>query len=611
MLNEEQKKAISILTKPLLVVAGAGTGKTNLITNKIKFLNQQLDIDPERILAITFTNKAAKEMKTRIEDGAIKFPYILTFHSFALKILKSHFEEAGLNKNFTIYDEKDQISVVKNVLKEINIEIKKEPKRILNEISLFKEGKIKTLPEDTSKVFKKYQETLYMSNAIDFDDIIILANQVLQENPEINQLWKDAFDYILVDEFQDTNKPQIELLKKIYNEKAGNLTVVGDPNQCIYSWRGSEISNILKFEIHFPGCEIIKLQQNYRSTQKIVEVANKIVEGKIPEKFLPMLVSNKYEGKYPTIKIFKSDTEEAKRIAATVQYLKENRGYSYRDFAVLVRNSNITDEIEKEFIKQKIPYDVHGKYNFTEKSEIKLILSYIKLALNPEDEIAFKYCINTPSRNIGEKTVEFIKENYKENWIETIKNNMDKFKEKQRKQIDQFLKIIEQIKIDIENKNKKIIDNVIKLIDIKNYLEKKYKDKKTVTKKINNINLLKQLIEEKQFEIQEFIETITLSSGQDDISKEDTVKIITIHSAKGLQFPVVFIPALEKGIFPSSEEEIDEERRVLYTAITRAEDLVFISAAKYRKGFDKVIKPSSISPFIKEVLKTIPKKSKV
>ncbi len=607
-LNEEQQTALSILTTPLLVIAGAGTGKTNLITQKIKFLNEKLDIPAERILAITFTNKAANEMKKRVEKGNKKFPYILTFHSFALKILKSHFTEAGLNKGFTIYDEKDQINLIKDIIKENEIKTKKDIRKILNEISLFKEGKIDILPKDTKEIFTYYKENLYMNNAVDFDDIIILTNQVFEENPDIKQLWKDSFDYILVDEFQDTNKPQLSLLKHIYNEKAGNLTVVGDPNQCIYSWRGSEISNILNFESHFPGCKILKLEQNYRSTKKIIEVANKLIEGKIPEKFLPKLVSNKYEGKYPVIRIFKSDTEEAKKISSAIISLKESKDFRYKDFAILVRNNNLTYEIERQFIKNKIPYDVHGKYNFTEKSEIKLILSYIKIAVNPKDEIAFKYCINTPSRNIGKKTLEMLKENYKDNWIKTLKENIDKLKDKQKENILQFLKIIEKIKEDIENKNEKIVENVFNLINMKDFLEKKYKDKKTVTKKINNIKLLQNLLKEKDFDVQEFIETIILSSGQDTITDEDRVKIITIHSAKGLEFPVVFIPALENGVLPSSISEIEEERRVLYTAITRAKDLVFISAVKFRKGFDGIIKPTSLSIFLKELVRAIPTK---
>ncbi|WP_029523673.1 ATP-dependent helicase, partial [Persephonella sp. KM09-Lau-8] len=599
-LTQAQQKAVTHLSTPLLVIAGAGTGKTKTITEKIKYLRKDFGIPPERILAITFTNKAAKEMKKRVEEGET-FPYIKTFHSFALTILKTHPEEAFNGENFSILDEKDQLEIIRQILKEKSIEI--EPRKVLNEISLFKENKKETDPQ-IEEIFVEYQERLLMSNSLDFDDIIIKANELLEEHEEIRNFWKESFDYILVDEFQDTNKNQLRLIKNIYKEPF--ITAVGDPNQCIYSWRGSEIKNILEFKKHFPGAQIIKLENNFRSTKKILHMSNVLLEGTIPEEMLPVLKSNREEGKLPVLKIFKSDTEESKAIAKKIKDLLST--YSPSDIAVLVRKNNLIPEIEKRLLEEKLPYKTAGKIKFSEKSEIKLILSYIRAVLNKKDEAAFFYCINRPARGIGKKTQEKIKNSFEKNWIYTAQKIAQTLPDKQQKAVKNFIKILETIEKEIETESANLIEKITELIDLKNYLIEKYKSKQVVGKKLKNIQILSEMLKENK-SLEDFMEMLYLESGQDQIDKEH-ITIATIHSAKGLEFPVVFIPALEEGILPSGTD-IHEELRVLYVAITRAKDLLFLSAAKYRKGFDGIPQKTKPSRFLKNITKVYKTKSLV
>jgi len=591
-LTQAQKEAVMHISTPLLVVAGAGTGKTKTITEKIKYLRKEFGVPPERILAITFTNKAAKEMKERVENGET-FPYVKTFHSFALTILKTHPEEAFNGESFSILDEKDQIKLIKEILKEKSI--KAEPKKVLNDIFLFKEQK-KELEPEIEEIFVEYQERLLMSNSLDFDDIIIKANELLEENEKIRDFWKENFDYILIDEFQDTNKNQLRLVKNIY--KKPFITAVGDPNQCIYSWRGSEIKNILKFDKHFPGARVIKLEENFRSTQKILLMSNALLEGSTPEKLLPVLKSQREEGKLPVLKIFKSDTEEAKAIARKIKDLLGE--YSPSDIAILVRKSSQIPEIEKRLLEEKIPYKTAGKTKFLERSEVKIVLSYIRAALNKKDKSAFFYCINKPARGIGKKTQEEIKNSFEKDWTHTAKKVGKNLPEKQRKAIESFLQILEIIEKEIKNNPKNLIEKIAEVISLKEYLENKYESKQVLGKKLKNIKILTEMLKESE-NLEEFIETLYLESGQDQIDKKH-ITIATIHSAKGLEFPVVFIPSLEERILPSGKD-LKEELRVLYVAMTRAKDLLFLFASKYRKGFDGIPQKTKPSRFLKKITK--------
>ncbi len=590
-LTQAQKEAVVQISNPLLVVAGAGTGKTKTITEKIKYLRREFGIPPEKILAITFTNKAAKEMKKRVEVGET-FPYIKTFHSFALTILKTHPEEAFNGENFSILDEKDQLEIIRQIVREKSIEA--EPKKVLNEISLFKENK-KELDPQIEEIFVEYQERLLMSNNLDFDDIIIKANELLEEHEEIGIFWRENFDYILVDEFQDTNKNQLRLIKNIYRKPF--ITAVGDPNQCIYSWRGSEIRNILEFEKHFPGARVIKLEENFRSTQKILLISNALLEGSIPEKLLPVLKSQREEGKMPVLKIFKSDTEEAKAIARKIKNLLCE--YSPSDIAILVRKSSQIPEIEKRLLEEKIPYKTAGKTKFLERSEVKLVLSYIRAVLNKKDESAFFYCINRPARGIGKKTQEEIRKSFEKNWILTAKKVGEKLPEKQKKALNGFIKILEDVEREIKINPSGVIERIFEITGLKKYLESKYKSKQVAGKKIRNIQIMSEMLKESSLE--DFMEMLYLESGQDQIEKS-SITVATIHSAKGLEFPVVFIPSLEEGVLPSGED-LKEELRVLYVAMTRAKDLLFLSASKYRKGFDGIPQKTKPSRFLKKITK--------
>ena len=587
MLNQKQKEAVEYFSSNLLVIAGAGTGKTTVITEKVKFLIEQIGINPNSILAITFTNKAANEMKYRIFKAiGRKLDWIMTFHSFALQIIKTDPEAVGLDPNFVVYDENDQLKIIKDIKKEMGLTIPEQD--LISAISLHKEGKKPINQIIIKEFYDRYQEKLAVNNAVDFDDILNYAVELLETHEHYREFWKYKFDYMMVDEFQDTNRKQLELIKLLY--RPNSLMVVGDPNQTIYSWRGSEIQNILNFAKEFDA-KIIKLEENYRSTGEILRYANELMKGYIPESVLPVLQPTRPKGYPPVIKSFKSDTEQAERIAKTIsEYLIPKEGYRYKDIAILIRNQFLTSEIERKLMEYKIPYKILTKTKFQDRFEIKLLLSYLRFAINPKDTISFDYCVNVPARGLGKKSIEKLEQMYEKDWIYTITKNIEEFKNKQQKGFKEFLELITKLQEMIKNNDVHIIDFLAEKIDIKTILEKRYKVKQQVTKKLNSVETLSEMIKEKG-NIKEVIDN--LSPDKDDEMDEDAVIISTIHSAKGLEFPVVFIPALEKGIYPRSgvsKEEFEEERRVLYVAMTRAKNWLFISYAHFRKGFDGVPK---------------------
>jgi len=622
-LNEEQKKAVLHLSSPLLVLAGAGSGKTRVITHKIMYLNRELGIPINRILAITFTNKAAKEMKERVMNalGLDEEPkWIATFHSISAKILRIEAQHLGYKPNFIIYDEEDSKKLISEILKELNLPSEKEfLNKIKENISQVKQSETPELEIEFIAVdypafidiFNKYQEELKKANAMDFDDIINNLVKLFEENELILEKWRNRFDYILVDEYQDTNKIQHKLLKLLVGDR-DCISVVGDPQQCIYTWRGATPENILEFEKDFPNTAVVKLEKNYRSTKKILQIANKIISkanGRWRKKILNLWTENE-EGE--DIKLFKlqNEWEEKKFLSRAIKELTQKQNINYSDIAILIRMSYLSRAIEEEFIYQGIPYQIIGGLKFYERAEIKDLLAYFKLAINPQDKQAFKRALTTPSRNIadaGIKKIEKIKEEQNLDWLEALKEAYDRFNEKTKIKIQEFLEIMEYITSYGINHPYKAIKHLYEAINYYEYLLNKYpKDWEDRKKNIEELFKVMLEIEKKGKTLKEFLEETTLSQAQDNLENTNSVKIMTIHASKGLEFPIVFLPALEDGIFPSgrsltTEEEKEEERRLFYVAITRAKRELYLSFSQKRSSYTGRVYETTPSRFLKEI----------
>jgi DNA helicase-2/ATP-dependent DNA helicase PcrA len=620
-LNEEQKKAVLHFSSPLLVLAGAGSGKTRVITHKIMYLVEKLSIPVDRILAITFTNKAASEMKERVVNALSleeEPRWITTFHSLSAKILRTDAEHIGYNRDFIIYDEEDSKKAIKDVIKELDIdnEIYK-PEKVKNVISQIKQNLDEsvlefyafTLPH-LPKIYEKYNEHLAFSNAMDFDDLLLNVVKLFRENPEILKKWQDRFDYILVDEYQDTNLVQHEILKLIVG-KRDCITVVGDPQQCIYTWRGANPDNILEFEKDFPGTKIIKLERNYRSTQKILSVANKVItgaKGRWKEKILK-LWTDKKGGEDIYLVILETDKRESDFIGKKINSMAE-QGYSFSDFSVLIRMSYLSRNIEEAFIRYNIPYQVIGGVKFYERAEIKDVLSYLRFALQPKDTQAFKRVINLPPRGIGEKTIRKIQSFFETDWIQAVNDAYEDLPKKVQMRVQEFLELIEYVRKHGNEKPSDTARYIVDCIDYEGYLESRYKDWEDRVANIHELfNALKE-VEKSGKTFLEFLEESSLSQAQDNMQDTDTVKVMTVHAAKGLEFPVVFIAGLEDGIFPSGRafediEQMEEERRLFYVAITRAKEKVFMSYARKRSSFSGHLNETKPSRFLKEIKEDI------
>jgi len=467
------------------------------------------------------------------------------------------------------------------------------------------------LPE----IYKKYEEHLAFSNAMDFDDLLINVVKLFNQNPDILKRWQNRFDYILVDEYQDTNKVQHQILKLLVGDR-DCITVVGDPQQCIYTWRGANPENILEFEKDFPGTKIIKLERNYRSTEKILSIANKVIsgsKGRWKEKILKLWTDRKGGEDIYLIRL-DTDKHESGFIGKMIKKIISDEGYSYRDFAVLIRMSYVSRNIEEAFINLKIPYQIVGGVKFFERAEVKDILAYLRFALLPKDTQAFKRIINLPSRGIGDKTIEKIRSFYERDWLQALEDSYNHLSPKIRMRVQEFLEIIETVRKYGNEKPSQMAKYVFDAINYEEYLVSKYpKDYEDRIANVNELfNALKE-VERSGKSLLEFLEESSLSQAQDSIQEENSVKIMTVHASKGLEFPVVFIAGLEEGIFPSGRsfediEQMEEERRLFYVAITRAKEKLFLTYSKYRAGYGShynETKPSRFLQDIKDDLKII------
>ncbi|NPA54389.1 MAG: UvrD-helicase domain-containing protein [Aquificae bacterium] len=629
-LNEEQKQAVTYFSSPLLVLAGAGSGKTRVITHKIMFLVNNLGIPSNRILAITFTNKAAQEMKERVQQalGIEEEPqWISTFHSLSAKILRIEAEHLGYNRDFIIYDEEDSKKVIKDVIKELELseDIYKleRVKNIISQIKQYLDDSIldfyaMTMPH-LPKILEKYEEHLVLSNAMDFDDLLLNVVKLFRENPDVLEKWQNKFDYILVDEYQDTNKIQHEILKLLVGDR-DCITVVGDPQQCIYTWRGANPENILDFENDFPNTKIIKLERNYRSTETILDTANKIIsgaKGRWKEKVLK-LWTDKGKGEKPVLVALDTEKQEANFIAKQIKKLLEE-GYRYSDFAILIRMSYLSRNLEEYLMKYSIPYQIVGGLKFFERAEVKDILAYLRFAFQPKDTQAFKRIINLPSRGIGEKTIQKIASFKETDWLQAVKDAYESMSPKIKIRLQEFIEIIETVRRYGNEKPSEMAKYVFDAIKYEEYLASKYpKDWEDRLANINELfNALKE-IERSGKTFLEFLEETSLAQAQDTIEESNSVKVMTVHASKGLEFPVVFIAGVEDGIFPSGRsfedmEQMEEERRLFYVAVTRAKEKLFLTMAKLRSSYSghyNETKPSRFLKDIKENLKLLTTKKK-
>ena len=627
-LNDKQYEAVINTDGPCLVIAGAGSGKTKVLTHKIAYLLNEKNIKPWNILAITFTNKAANEMKSRVETlvgEAAKEIWMGTFHSICVKILRNFIDRIGYEKSFIIFDTSDQKTLVKECLKSLEIDDKMFTDRaVLSEISNAKNEMLEPVQyamraggdyrkEKIARVYAMYQQKLKENNAVDFDDIINLTIKILAENPDVLEYYNDKFKYILVDEYQDTNKSQFTLVTMLA-AKYGNITVVGDNDQGIYSFRGADISNILNFEKDFPGTKIIKLEQNYRCTGNILNAANAVIKNNVV-KYEKKLWTENDIGELPNFFCGDNEYDEATYVVEQINRLRREEYLKYSDFAVLYRMNAQSRAIEDILRREDIPYKIIGGLKFYERKEIKDIIAYLRLIYNPSDNLSLKRIINEPKRGVGKTSIDNISklsDSSNISMYEIIKNAADFGLNRVFVNTRDF---IEQMEYLMAKKDELKISELIKETLNKTGYTKALENENSVEVETRIQNLEEFLTVAMEFEeesaensLGEFLEGITLSSDIDGMEdEEDSVTLMTLHSAKGLEFPVVFLVGMEEGIFPGYKsigepKELEEERRLCYVGITRARQYLFLTCAKQRTIFGSTTY-NAASRFIEEIPK--------
>lgn len=620
-LNDKQREAASQIDGSILILAGAGSGKTRTITYRIAHMIENVGISPYSILAVTFTNKAAKEMRERVEElvGDIaKACTISTFHSFGMRLLRMYGKEVGYNSNFTIYDTDDQKRIVKAILKGQNLSIngvKLTERDLVSMISKIKE-QIKTLDEysvmnkQIVEVYDKYNRALLESNAMDFSDILLNTYKLLQK-PEILEKVQNKYKYIMIDEYQDTNNLQYKIIDLIAR-KSSNLCVVGDENQSIYGFRGANILNILNFENNYNNAKIIKLEENYRSTTTILDAANELIKNNKSSKDKKLWTQN---GKGDLIKVLACDNarDEVSRIIEIIKRNHQN-GIAYRDMTILYRTNAQSRLFEEGFLRYNIPHKVFGGISFYSRAEIKDIIAYLSIIVNPQDELNLQRIINVPKRKVGEKGIEKIVTYARENNLNLLEA-LSHIKEISgltvvgKEKLLEMYDIIKELKdLSYTETASYIVQTLIDKIKYIDYIKENYSDAEA---RIENIDEFKNSILELEnvvgeLRLNEYLENVSLISATDDLEeKSDYVKLMTIHNSKGLEFPIVFLVGFENEIFPGTramfeEKEMEEERRLCYVALTRAEKKLYLSHATIRfvYGQDRLSTPSV---FLKEI----------
>ena len=625
-LNDKQYEAVVNTEGPCLVIAGAGSGKTKVLTHKIAYLIGEKQVKPWNILAITFTNKAANEMKERIGNlvGDVAADiWMGTFHSICVRILRRFIDRIGFDSSFIIFDTSDQRTLVKACIKSIGLDDKMFTDRsVLSEISNAKNEMLEPdqytvrangdfRKEKIVLVYEMYQKRLKENNAIDFDDIINYTIKILMENPDILEYYSDKFHYVLVDEYQDTNKAQFTLVTMLAS-KNGNITVVGDNDQGIYSFRGADISNILNFERDFPGTKIIKLEQNYRCTGNILKAANAVIKNNEVTYKKELWTENEV-GNLPAVYSAKNEYDEGTYIAQQIEHLRREEYYKYSDFAILYRMNTQSRAIEEILRRESIPYKIIGGLKFYERKEIKDIISYLRLIQNPSDNLSLKRIINEPKRGIGKTSLDKIEElsiNSGVPMYEIIKNAEQYGLNRVFLNSREFVNAIEELRA---KKDDIKISDLIKETLKKSGYTQALENENTIEAENRIENLDEFLTVAIEFEdesadnkLSDFLEGITLSSDIDNMEEaEETVTLMTLHSAKGLEFPVVFLVGMEEGIFPGYKsigepKELEEERRLCYVGITRAKEHLFLTCSKQRTIFGST-SCNQVSRFLREI----------
>lgn len=629
-LNDKQKEAVLATDGPCLVIAGAGSGKTKVLTHKIAYLMAEKYVKPWNILAITFTNKAANEMKERVENlvgEAAKDMWIGTFHSICVRILRKFIDRIGFDNSFIIFDTSDQKTVMKECLKELKIDDKLfTDKSVLYEISNAKNEMLdpkqysvkysgEFRKETIAKIYELYQKKLKENNALDFDDIINFTIKIFTENIDVLEFYTNKFEYVLVDEYQDTNKAQFTLVT-ILASKNGNITVVGDNDQGIYSFRGADITNILNFEKDFPGTKIVKLEQNYRCTGNILKAANAVIKHNTV-KYDKKLWTENDEGNKPCIYSGEDEYDEASYIVNEINHLRREEYYKYSDFSVLYRMNSQSRAIEDILRRENIPYKIIGGLKFYERKEIKDIIAYLRLIFNSNDNLSLKRIINEPKRGVGKTSLEAVQEIADSNGIsmyEVIKNAAEYGLNRVYVNTREFVEQIENLKA--KKDETKISDLIKETLRATGYTQA-LKNENTIEAESRIQNLDEFLTVAIEFEdesaentLGDFLEGITLTTDLDNSdTSEDSVTLMTLHSAKGLEFPVVFLVGMEEGIFPGyksigEEKELEEERRLFYVGITRAKEYLHLTCARRRTIFGST-SYNQVSRFVKEIPKDI------
>ena len=624
-LNDRQKEAVLATDGPCLVIAGAGSGKTKVLTHKIAY-DIESGIKPWNILAITFTNKAANEMKERIEKligDAAKDLWMGTFHSICVRILRRYIDRIGYKTDFVIFDTSDQKTLIKECLKALKVDDKIFTDRgVLSEISNGKNEMLEPKAygvkyagdfrkEKIAEIYELYQRRLRENNAIDFDDIINFTIKILSENPDVLDYYTEKFKYILVDEYQDTNKAQFTLVSLLAS-KYGNVTAVGDNDQGIYSFRGADISNILNFERDFPGTRIIKLEQNYRCTGNILKAANAVIKHN-ENKYDKKLWTENEEGHLPCIYCGEDEYDEGRYIVEQINHLKTEEYYKNSDFTILYRMNAQSRAIEDILMREGIPYKVIGGLKFYERKEIKDIIAYLRLIHNSADNLSLKRIINEPKRGIGKTSIDQIQEisdKTGNSMYEIIRNAQEYGLTRVYSNSRDFIEQMEYLK---SKKDELKISDLIKETLNKTGYTKALENENSVEAETRIENLEEFLTVAIEFEeesadntLAEFLENITLSSDIDGMEdQDDSVTLMTLHSAKGLEFPVVFLVGMEEGIFPGYKsigepQALEEERRLFYVGITRAKQYLYLTCAKHRTIFGST-SYNQVSRFVKEI----------
>jgi len=624
-LNPEQYKGVTTTEGPVLVLAGAGSGKTRLLTHKISYLIEHIGIDPSSIMAVTFTNKAANEMKERVRNLInmdISSLWIGTFHSLSGRILRREAESVGLNSSFSIYDADDSIRLVKSILDDLGYD-KKEfpPKSIIEPISRLKEELIMPdefkgmINSDRDKliynVYSEYQKELKKNNAVDFDDMIVHVVNLFAGNLEKRKKWSNRFNYILVDEFQDTNQSQFDLISYL-SETHKNLTVVGDDDQSIYSWRGALIRNIIDFPKFFKGSTIIRLEQNYRSTQHILSCASKLVANNL-DRHEKTLWTNQGDGKQVCLHEFHTDYDEVNGVLREIKKLIDN-GADSNEIAILYRANSISRIFEDKLRSLKIPYEIIGGQKFYERAEIKDLLAYLRILVNTNDNLSFARVCNMPRRGIGTKSFETLKiaaTDKNLSLYQTAKEHLDDIALSNKANIGfkEFINVIDSIREKIDSLT--LPEILEALLEQSGYAQMYAEDDSEESQgRLENLGEFMNIAVEfaknnNNPTLVNFLEESALTSDIDSWNPEDkTISLMTIHSAKGLEFEHIFIVAAEDGIFPvimeGDETNLEEERRLMYVAITRGKKNVHISYTSERSRFGK-INEQIPSRFIKEL----------